>query len=139
MLMITERTVDSLIYSKDKQRIEELDRELSKVIEDFKHAVDVEALCLAKKSGKHRLFQSCSSLVSVTCLEEGYLLGKLEPVKTGYQLISCCMDSTRQSILDRIVAWVMDPPEQSGASWRNTYWFYGSWNWQNGISSFDLF
>jgi len=32
--------------------IEEMDRELTKVIEDFMRAVDVEVLRLAKKSGK---------------------------------------------------------------------------------------
>jgi len=32
-----------------------MDRELSKVIEDFNHAVDVEALRLAKKIGKELL------------------------------------------------------------------------------------
>ena len=32
-----------------------MDRELTKVIEDLNHAVDVEALRLAKKNGKHLL------------------------------------------------------------------------------------
>ncbi len=32
-----------------------MDRELTKVIEDFNHAVDVEALRLAKKSGEYSL------------------------------------------------------------------------------------
>ena len=35
--------------------IEELDRELAKVIEDFDRAVNVEALRLAKEAGKHTL------------------------------------------------------------------------------------
>ena len=33
--------------------IEEMDRELTKVIEDFDRAVNVEALRLAKETGKH--------------------------------------------------------------------------------------
>jgi hypothetical protein len=33
--------------------IEEMDRELTNVIEDFNRAVDVEALYLAQKSSKH--------------------------------------------------------------------------------------
>jgi hypothetical protein len=37
--------------------IEEMDWDLNKVIEDFGRAVDVEALRLAKKSGKHSLSQ----------------------------------------------------------------------------------
>src|SRR5260221_12226100 len=59
-------------------------------------------------------------------LEQEYLLGRLKPVDAGYHLERCCMEGTRQSILNRITAWVTNPPEQSGASWRNTYWFYGS-------------
>ena len=34
-------------------KIEELEKELTKVIEDFSRAVDVEALRLAKETGKH--------------------------------------------------------------------------------------
>ena len=57
MLMIAERTGDALVYSKDKEMFEEMDRELANVIEDFLRAVDVEALRLAKRSGKHSLPQ----------------------------------------------------------------------------------
>jgi hypothetical protein len=46
--MIAARTVGGPAYP---EKIEEMDRELTKVIEDFNHAVDVEALRLAKKSG----------------------------------------------------------------------------------------
>ena len=53
MLMIAERAGDALIHSKDKEMIEEMDEELSKVIEDFLRAVDVEALRLAKRNGKY--------------------------------------------------------------------------------------
>ena len=35
-----------------------MDKELTKVLEDFGRAVDVEALRLAKETGKHSLFQS---------------------------------------------------------------------------------
>jgi len=58
MLMIAERTGDVLIYSKEKEMIDEIDGELAKVIEDFMRAVDVEALRLATRSGKHSLSQS---------------------------------------------------------------------------------
>ena len=64
VLMITARTVGGPAY---QEAIEEMDRELTKVIDDFGRAVDVEVLCLAKKSGKHLLPQSGdspSSLVS---------------------------------------------------------------------------
>jgi len=49
VLMITART------PANPEKIEEMDKELTKVIEDFIHAVDVEALRLAKKNGKHVL------------------------------------------------------------------------------------
>ena len=50
VLMITARTVGGLAHP---EKIEEMDKELTKVIEDFNHAVDVEALRLAKKNGKN--------------------------------------------------------------------------------------
>jgi hypothetical protein len=50
------------------ETIEEMERELTKVIGDFDRAVDVEALRLAKKSGKRSISQPggdrLSSLVS---------------------------------------------------------------------------
>jgi len=50
--MIAERTGDALVYSKDKEMMEEIDGELANVIEDFLRAVDVEALRLTKRIGK---------------------------------------------------------------------------------------
>jgi len=49
---MTARAVGGSVYP---EKIEEMDRDLSKVIEDFNHAVDVEALRLAKKNGKQLL------------------------------------------------------------------------------------
>jgi hypothetical protein len=54
MLMVAERTQFGLINSEVKEMIEDMDGELTKVIEDFMRAVDVEALYLTKISGKHR-------------------------------------------------------------------------------------
>jgi hypothetical protein len=65
MLMIAERTGDALVYSKDKEMMEEMDGELANVIEDFLRAVDVEALRLAKRIGKHTLSQYHASPFSV--------------------------------------------------------------------------
>jgi hypothetical protein len=42
--------------------IEEMDRELTKVTEDFIRAVDLETFRVAKKSGKHSLSQFDDSL-----------------------------------------------------------------------------
>ncbi len=47
-LMTTVKTVGGPAYP---EKFEEMDKELTKVIEDFNHAV--EALRLAKKNGKH--------------------------------------------------------------------------------------
>ena len=65
MLIIAERTRDALIYSSDKEMMEEMDEELANVIEDFLRAVDVEALRLAKRSGKHSLYQYSAGPFSV--------------------------------------------------------------------------
>ena len=40
------------------EKIEEMERELAKVIEDFGHAVNVETLYLAKKFGTHSISRS---------------------------------------------------------------------------------
>ena len=50
--MITARAVGGSTYS---DKIEEMDRELTKVIEDFDRAVDVEALQLVKRIGEQIL------------------------------------------------------------------------------------
>ena len=50
--MKTARTVGG---QAQPEKMEEMDRELTKTIEDFNHAVDVEVLRLAKRNGKHLL------------------------------------------------------------------------------------
>ena len=57
MLTITERTRDALVHSKDKEMLEDIDRELANVIEELMRVIDVKALRLAKRSGKHSLPQ----------------------------------------------------------------------------------
>ena len=47
MLTIAERTLSGLAHP---QRVEEMDKELTKVIEDFDRAINVEALLLAKET-----------------------------------------------------------------------------------------
>ena len=49
MLMIAERTISGSAY---REMIEEIDRELTKAIEDFDRAMNFEALRLAKETGK---------------------------------------------------------------------------------------
>ena len=53
--MIAERMLGGLARSEE---IEEMDEELTKVIEDFDRAVNVEALRLAKKTSKQTLFSN---------------------------------------------------------------------------------
>jgi len=53
--MIAERPKVGFISSEVTEMIEEMDGELTKVIEDFMRTVDVEALYSAKMSGKHLL------------------------------------------------------------------------------------
>ena len=52
ILMIAERTLGGLVHL---EKIEEMDRELSNVIEDFDRAVNVEALRQAKETSKQLL------------------------------------------------------------------------------------
>ena len=62
--MIAERMIGGAARP---EMIEDMDRELTDVIEDFDRAVNVEALRTAKKTGKHSLSQSdkdASSVVS---------------------------------------------------------------------------
>ena len=52
----------------DLETIQEMGESLTKVIEDFDRAVNVEALLLARRLGKHRFSQSGdSSISSVSC------------------------------------------------------------------------
>jgi len=53
--MIAERTFGGLVRL---EKIEQMDEELTKVIEDFDRAVKVEALRLAKKTSKRTLFSN---------------------------------------------------------------------------------
>ena len=50
------------------EAIEEMDRNLTKVIEDFDRAINVEALRLVKETGNHALTQSGEgSCLTVSC------------------------------------------------------------------------
>ena len=62
-LMNTARMVGGPSYLKT---IEEIDGELTRVVEDFMRAVDVETLRLAKRSGEHPLSQPGDNAFSVT-------------------------------------------------------------------------
>ena len=58
--------------------------------------------------------------------QERVELRRLKPVETGYNRKFRCMDGTRQSLLNRIMDWVVNQPGQENVQQSNTYWFYGS-------------
>ena len=43
------------------EKIEEMDKELTEIIEDFSHAVNVETLYLVQKNGRHSFSQPGAS------------------------------------------------------------------------------
>jgi len=55
LLMIAERTLGGLVR---QEKIEEMDEELTKVIEDFDRAVNVETLHVARETSKQILFSN---------------------------------------------------------------------------------
>jgi len=103
--------------------MEEMDRELTRVVEDFDRAVNVEALRQTKETGEHSLTQSLDSPSQQFCVEQELLLGRLKYVKTSYHQGLRCMEGTRTSLLEQIIAWATTRSEQTNG--RNIYWIYG--------------
>ena len=58
--------------------------------------------------------------------ERELLSTRLKPVEAGYHRKFCCMDGTRQSLLNQIMNWVLNKPGQENVLQRNAYWIYGS-------------
>src|SRR5258706_7089993 len=58
--------------------------------------------------------------------EQDLVFKRLKPVETGYHRDHCCMDGTRQSLLNQITDWVANKSGQENVLQRNAYWFYGS-------------
>src|SRR5258706_448422 len=58
--------------------------------------------------------------------EQKLLFKRLKPVETSHDLALCCMDGTRQSLLNHIADWVANEPGHENVQQSNTYWFYGS-------------
>src|SRR5882757_8050386 len=59
-------------------------------------------------------------------VEQELLFRRLKPVETGYHRDLCCMDGTRQSLLNQIADWVANKSSQENILQRNAYWIYGS-------------
>jgi len=58
-------------------------------------------------------------------VEQEFLHRRLKPVETGYHQTLCCMEGTRQSLLDRVIAWTTDNSEHKDGLQGNIYWVYG--------------
>ena len=59
-------------------------------------------------------------------VEQDFLFRRLKPVETCYHRDLCCMDGTRQSLLNQITDWVANKSGQENVPQRNAYWIYGS-------------
>src|SRR5258706_15516277 len=58
--------------------------------------------------------------------ERELLFRRLKPVSTSHHRKLCCMDGTRQSLLNQIMDWVDNKSGQEGVLRGNAYWLYGS-------------
>src|SRR6266404_2633367 len=97
-----------------------MERDLTKVIEDFDRAVNVEALRRIKETGEHSFLAMVhSQLVGV---EQELLLWRLKAVETNYHQDFGCMEGTREFLLKQLIEWATKEP---GDERNNTYWVYG--------------
>ena len=115
--MIAARTVGGLVRP---DAIEEMERDLTKVIEDFHHAVNVEALRRIKKTGEHLFLAMAHS--QLLRIDEELLLGRLKSVETNYHQDFRCIAGTREFLLKQVIGWAT---KESGKAESNTYWIYG--------------
>ena len=120
MLMIAVRTVGGLVHP---GVIEEIERDLTSVIEDFEHAVDVETLQHIRETGEHSFPAGIIFILNYFVVEQELLLERLEPVKTDYNPDFCCMHGSREFLLNQVIGWVTKESGQKEGS--NTYWIYG--------------
>ena len=118
VLMIAARTCRGLM---SPGAIEEMEHDLTKVIEDFDRAVNIEALRRIKETGEHLFLTMIHAQLFGS--EQELLLWRLESVKTNYHLDFGCMDGTREFLLIQLIDWATKDPRQERRS--NTYWIYG--------------
>ena len=118
VLMIAARTVGELV---DQNTIEEIERDLTRVIEDFGRAMNIGAHRRIKETGEHLFLTMVPS--QLLRVEQELLLGRLEPVETDYHENFRCMDGTRQFVLKQVIGWATNESGQKEES--NTYWIHG--------------
>ena len=131
--MVGGRVVDST-GADDRTAGGPVPRETIAEMDIFTRAVEVEALRLAQKSGKHPLSRSDDILFQWSHVERAeqerveqkLLLKRLKPVEAGHHLNRGCMEGTCQSVFNRILDWATDTQGVNDAPRRNTYWLYGS-------------
>ena len=140
--MIAARIIGGSSY---RQKIEEMDGELTKVIDDFDRAVNVESLRLANETSSKLYFLDLSMIDPYEfCIERAerdrvereqaeqdradkeLLLRRLKPVEAGYHRDLRCMEGTRQSLLNRLMDWVANESGKENGLQSNAYWLYGS-------------
>src|SRR5258706_5151178 len=73
-----------------------------------------------------RSVDSRSSGFGVERAERELLFRHLKPVSTSYNRKLCCMDGTRQYLLNQIMDWVANKSGQENVLQGNVYWVYGS-------------
>ena len=117
VLITAARTVGGLDY---RERIKELDGELTKVIEDFDRAMNFEALRQIKETGKSPLSRY---FMLSSCPEQKLLLKRFKHIDTGYNTRLRCMEGTRNSLLNQIIAWATDRSTRKDGG--NMFWIYG--------------
>ena len=116
--MIAARTIGGLVHL---EKLEEVERDLTKVIEDFDRAVNVEVLRRIKETGRHLFLVMANSQLLRT--EQELLLWRLKSVETNYHQDFRCMDGTREFLLEQLIRWATNESVQKEDS--NTYWIYG--------------
>src|SRR5258708_29713407 len=102
--------------------IEEMERELTKVIEDFDRAVNVETLHRTREIGEYSFLRMIHSQCCFV-VEQDLLLGRLKSIETNYHQDSRCMDGTRDFLLKQVIGCATKEPGQKEES--NIYWIYG--------------
>ena len=115
--MIPVRTVSGPAH---QRTIEEMERDLTKVAEDFDRAVNVEALRRIKETGEHLILAKVHS--QSLRVEQELLLGRLKSTETNYHRDFCCMDGTREFFLKQVIGWATT---ELGQEESNAYWIYG--------------
>ena len=81
---------------------------------------------VANETSKLSFSRSVGIRFSVEQAERELLFRRLKPVSTSYHRKLCCMDSTRQSLLNQIMNWVANKSGQENVLQGNVNWVYGS-------------